>query len=159
MNRFLFYFYLILFCGFVLSLNAKAQVMTRYLVPCFDGSGACNIGTNQVPKDMLCQVPDDSDDYDIEIKKRELGLLDKAKEAVGLKASLTRAWTPGDSVEVDEEIECVLNLTKKGQRLDAIAQKEVQEKAKKDKQKSDWEAACSKAKGEVELLICKERGF
>jgi hypothetical protein len=159
MKHAIIYFSILFLAGLILSLSSHAKVEKRYLVPCVDGSGACNIGTNQTPKDMLCEVPDDSNDYDIEIKKRELGLLDKAKEMVGLKASLTRAWTSGDSIEVDEEIECVLNLTKKGQRLDAIAEREIQEKAKKDKQTLDWQTACGRAKGDVELLICQERGF
>jgi hypothetical protein len=143
------YLIIILFASLLMSLDADAA-MKRYLVPCEDSALACNIGSTQTPKNLLCVVPDDSPgtDYDIEI----ITVLDEEVTDV-------KQWTKGAILADGEEIRCRLNPVKVTTRLAEEKAKEDAEKAKKDKETLDWADACSKDKGEVAVLICKERGF
>lgn len=123
----------------------------------------CRIGPVPPNYKRICRMVDENrvaSDYKIEIQKRELGLIDKAKELIGLDADLKREWSKDARLDPDEEIICTIDEVKKQERLNAIEAARQAEEAKKAKKDSDWATACSSVKaGSVEALVCLERGY
>lgn len=151
--------YLLIFVILFGCIEANAK-MKRFLVPCSDGSGVCNVGSTQTPKGMICQVQseDDGSLYDVKIiKGQNLGLIDRARDFLGLEVESMRDWAPGETLKPDERILCRVDQSKKQAKLDLREAKEkAQEKLKENKQAA-WKTACEN--NEIHPLICKERGL
>lgn len=133
---------------FLIFLFSSFAFSETYLVPCFDGSGACQVQNADKPVDALCEV-----------QESEFGAVVFDLEIVDQDGN-RRAWTPSEVVGSSEVIECSLNATEVQNQIDLRDQKKSDEdKDKKDKSDS-WIAACLASKaGSVESLICLERGF
>lgn len=121
----------------------------------------CRVGPLPKEYKRVCRMIEGSKhptDYKVQILKGEkLGLLDKAKEFVGMQIDSVRDWSPGTTLEPGESILCRIDESAKQARLDL---EEIKQKAKekqiKDKQDA-WKAACDAE--EIHPLICKDKGF
>jgi hypothetical protein len=134
----------LIFLAILGSLNANAET-ARYLVPCEATNEVCNVGSSDMPKNMLCMVSDSlpGSDYDVEIIT-----------TINDEITDVKQWVKGASLADGEEIRCRLNPVKVTTRLADEKAKEDAEKAKKDKDVSDWQAVCAKDKGDLATYLC-----
>lgn len=108
----------------------------------------CRIGA--VPPNYKRICPAVGGEKDASVYKVEIA----DKDGVVLKP-----WTKDVVLEAGEQVVCAIDSGKVTAKAVSIKAKEDTEKAKKDKDKSDWEAACANPKVGIETLICKERGY
>lgn len=147
-NRILLYAIVIAFGVLVLELRAEAK-------ECFISIEGETLFVDKrigpSPYKRICQVTCDEGqaaDYDIEIIT-----------SVGEEVTDVKPWTPNASLELGQSIRCRLSPVKVVTRKNVEKAKVDAEKAKKDKDISDWGKACADTKDPVAIILCKERGF
>lgn len=112
----------------------------------------CRIGAKPPEYTRVCRMVDGERDgslYNAEIVTRD---------ADG-DILTSRQWNFSEVLAPGESILCSISQTRKQAKEDARLAKEAEEKAKKDKRKSDWDALCASPKAGLEALLCEERGY
>lgn len=121
----------------------------------------CRIGPKPPEYTRVCRMVDGERDgslYDVKIiKGQNLGLIDRARDFLGLEVESMRDWAPGETLNPDERILCRVDQNKKQAKIDLREAKEAARKTKEKNDRDAWTVAC--AKKEIHSLICKERGL
>lgn len=121
----------------------------------------CRIGPKPPEYTRVCRMVDGERDgslYDVKIiKGQNLGLIDRARDFLGLEVESMRDWAPGETLERDETILCRVDQNKKQAKIDLREAKEAARKTKEKNDRAAWKAACEN--NEIHPLICKDKGL